>query len=122
MADAMQELRWALQALAQPAAVQLQLFPKFVCKADELALDFDNWCAVVQGQQTLTTEQRSALQSLDSLLMTTSGRHNAPHWSDEALRHDPLWEEVRELARNALASFGWSSEVPPSNRSVYVSG
>ncbi len=37
----MLRLKHSLQALAMPAEVQLTLFPDFVCKADELALDFD---------------------------------------------------------------------------------
>jgi hypothetical protein len=37
----MRRLMLSVQALAQPAEVQLSLLPDFVCKADELALDFD---------------------------------------------------------------------------------
>ncbi len=36
------QLQRAITALAQPAEVQLSLFPDFVCKADELALDFED--------------------------------------------------------------------------------
>ena len=35
-------LKHSLQALAMPAEIQLGLFPDWVCKADELALDFNN--------------------------------------------------------------------------------
>jgi hypothetical protein len=36
-------LRWANQALARPAEEQLALHPDFICKADELVLEVDEY-------------------------------------------------------------------------------
>jgi hypothetical protein len=42
-------LQHLLQALAMPPDVQLALLPDFVCKADELAMDFGEMYMVVRG-------------------------------------------------------------------------
>ncbi len=63
----MTRLQHSLQALAVPADVQLGLFPDFVCKVDELALDFDNWrlCVVDNSRVCLTDQQKTLLATLD---------------------------------------------------------
>ena len=43
----MERLKHSLQLLASQPAIQLGLLPDFVCKADELALEFDPWYVVV---------------------------------------------------------------------------
>ncbi len=66
LAGMMRRLKHSLQALAMPAEVQLSLYPDFVCKADELALDFDQWkdCVNSNGVGVLTDLQRRALTAL----------------------------------------------------------
>jgi hypothetical protein len=45
-----ERLKHSIQLLASPAEFQLKMLPDFVCKADELALDFDLWReAVLRG-------------------------------------------------------------------------
>lgn len=59
---------WTVQALAQPADVQVRLYPSFVAVADELALDHDEaqraFLRAAQGE--LTYEQLEALLSSDT--------------------------------------------------------
>ena len=43
------QFRWSLQALASDSDDQLSLFPDFVCKADELALDYGHWSRVARS-------------------------------------------------------------------------
>ena len=119
-----QRLRWALQALAAPAADQLRHTPAFAAQAEELALDIDNWFSVVRAGTvlTLSTEQRSALETIDRRLSLMSGRENVDLWGPEALRNAPAWAELRRLAAGALAAFGWPVEVPPANPDVYLPG
>ena len=114
----------ALQALALPAVVQVQLFPDFVCKADELALNFDHWssCMLAWYRDTLTPAQRDPIDAIDHHLARMSGTHNAALWTDEALHEAPEWNEVRQLARHALAAFGWEETTPPSYEHEYVPG
>jgi hypothetical protein len=33
-------------------------------------------------------------------------------WSEAALRHDQNWEQIRQLAADALKAFGWAAENP----------
>jgi len=109
----LQILQWALQALAQPAEVQLTLFPDFVCKTDELALDFDN--ALGATSDLLNSEQRECLRPIDKVLDEFSGEANASYWSEDALRNNSLWSYVRNMARHALELFGWPNVPPPKD-------
>lgn len=98
------QLRWSLQALAQPADVQLGLYPNFACKADELALEFrDAFLAVKEDAENLFgQEQAEALGRIEAHLKGFSGEANADHWTEEALCSDRLWAETRALAKDAL--------------------
>jgi hypothetical protein len=104
------QLEQAVRVAALPAYRQIESFPQGVVVADEIALDFDNWCKWVLGGKDappLTNEQRSSLISLDSRLSKMSGEHNADLWTEDALRCRPEWDDVRDEARKILDSFGW---------------
>jgi len=98
----MKEFIASLERLALPAEGQLASLPDGCCKADELALDFDNFCraegVVLQG------EVNGLVEELDHLLARMSGTANAELWTDEALRLRPEWEQVRSMARQILKS------------------
>jgi hypothetical protein len=119
----MRRLMHAVQALAHPADVQLTLFPSFVCKADELALDFGFFwdCAKSNDGERLTAEQTGILDEIDSQLDSMSGAQDAELWTNDALLENPLWGRTRELAKAALVAFNWPYEVPP-NENVYIPG
>ena len=112
-----EELRHSLQALAMPAEVQLGLYPDFVCKGDELALDFDNFFHAVRGSypDDFTAEQWTMLESIDRALAEMSGEENAHRWTDHAVRASSDWETIRGLARGALHALGWEVAAPPSS-------
>jgi hypothetical protein len=116
-------LKHSIQLLACPPEVQLNLLPSFVCRADELALDFDNWQLVALGnfRSELTTDQLSHLDAISRSLSELT-RGGSQHWTDDAVRKSPEWHEIRALASNALASFGWPIEIPPSHAEEYISG
>ena len=111
-----QQLCHAVQALACPAETQVTLYPSFVCKCDELALDFD---ASLRSAplNTLTNEQQHSLRALDHKLkaMSRGGRNYRDElWFDESsLCSSPHWEDVRALALVVLDAFGWPKEPPP---------
>ena len=107
-----------------PAEIQLTLFPSFVCKADELALDFDHWrfCVITNDSGILTEPQSRALAALDTQLDLMSGQENCILWTEEALSTRPEWTLVRSLAVDALAAFGWDVAVPPPSEDTYVPG
>jgi hypothetical protein len=119
-ASSLDQLKWALQALALPYEAQRNLFPSFACIADELALDFDHWRATAMHQHHFTPDQIAALASLDALLTEMTAEKDSGLWTDDALAHSPRWETVREHALNALGAFHWTLETPPSSRAVFV--
>lgn len=117
------QLQRAVVALAQPANIQLSLFPDFVCKADELALDFeDGLYEMVGHEDQFSGEQRAAISALGKLIFSKSGERHALFWTDTAVREHPFWEGIRIAAKEAVATCGWDlHSLPPSN-AVYVSG
>jgi hypothetical protein len=58
---------------------------------------------------------------LDEVLSKMTAEKNMDLWEDGvALSRYPQWQEVRECARRVLEKFGWSLEVPPTDRHFYV--
>ena len=114
-------LKHSIQLLACPAEVQLKLLPSFVCKADEFALDFDDWRLVAVGnfRSELTAGQLACLDAIDGRLSELSDM-GTEYWTDDAVRRSNEWQGIRALAAAALVSFGWPEEVPPSQADDYV--
>ena len=114
----LQQLKWSVQALAATPEVQLKLFPEFVCKPDELVLDFDQAATVWRESLEITREQLSALESIDA----TMDEMPPEIFTDEHVRTNVKWERLRQVAVNCLAAFGWPRDAPPEARSTYVPG
>lgn len=105
-----QELRQSLKTLAAPGDQALATLPDRVVKADELALDYDNFVqAVLQNfGSEFTSDQSSKLSRINELLSLMSGATNADLWTDDAVRSNPRWEEVRREANEAIRLLGWN--------------
>jgi len=114
----MTRFRWSLQALAAPAEIQLQLFPDFDWKVDELAIEFDQWYQVMKRRRTaFTIRAQKLLEDLNRKLDEISGPENSRYWMEDTLRTDTTWETIRDLARLALGAIGWPIENPMLSRS-----
>lgn len=101
-----------------PAEVQCRyLFPDFCAKADELALDFDNWCGAARGHLPMTQPQRAAIDAVNAMLdaMSRGGpKFDENLWTEDGLRTRSEWAEVRIAAVRALAAFGVPLAPPPN--------
>lgn len=117
-----QQFQWAVQALAQPAEIQPQLFPSFVMVPDELALDFDNWRIAFDDRygHVWSLEQRNAVVALDELLTMMSGPDKPEYWISDGCLNHPVWSEVRRLAAEVLSVFRWPQDRPPPDRALYA--
>ncbi len=95
--------------------------PSFVCKGDELALDFDQWhlVAVNNFRSELTADKLFMPDAISGSLPELA-RVGSKHWTDDAVRKSTEWQAIRALAAAALSSFGWPIEVPPSHADEYV--
>ncbi len=107
------QLRRSLHALAISGSGQRALFPDLVVKADELALDFDHWLAVIRTNYAsdLTRPQADALATIDQKLAIISrdgAEFDVELWTDEALNSSEHWADVRRFAASALEAFGWA--------------
>jgi len=117
------QLQYSIVCLAQPAEFQLSLFPDFVCKADELALNFEDGLYELVGHENeVTDNQRLALDGLDHLLSEMSKAGNSEVWTDEAVRTHPMWNEVRLKAKVVADAFHWDTQELPPNGATYVRG
>jgi hypothetical protein len=118
-----ERLKHSIQLLACPAEIQLKLLPDFVCKADEFALDFDHWKEVVlrNFSTDLSTDQKSSIERVDNSLLDLTGM-GPEHWTEEAVLKLEEWKHLRTLAVDALDSFGWLRQIPPSHADEYIGG
>jgi hypothetical protein len=115
------QLKYSLQALAQPVDIQLELFPNFVSIADEMALDLNHWSSVVIQNGLITSKQKALLEQLDALLEQMSSVAMKDNlWSTNALQEREEWATVRNLVTKILQEFSWTPEKPPVARSQYI--
>jgi hypothetical protein len=116
-----ERLKHSIQLLACSGEIQLKALPQFVCKADELALDFDHWrlVAVSNFRSELTPDQLSCLDAIDTSLSELT-RMGSESWTENAVRESDEWKSVRNRAAVALQSFGWPLQAPPSHADEFV--
>lgn len=72
---------------------------------DELALEFDDAFVPVRSMLDDSTSWAVELRRLDAKLTSISGQHHAGLWFASALTGEE-WNEVRALARKAIAARG----------------
>ncbi len=103
------ELVSSVRLLAAEAEEQAKLVPfgmyGELVNCDELALNFEDSYLMVAGlvhHSLLSPEAAQRLEALDAQLKAMSGWDKEELWTLRAVRSDPLWERVRELARSAL--------------------
>ena len=114
-------LKHSIQALAIPAGSQLNLFPDFAAKTDELALDFDHWLLCCLDNNMIDNQEAiTLLKELDQYFNDISGESNADLWTEQELKNRNEWEFVREKAKAILVVFGWDLENPPDYKHEYV--
>ena len=75
---------------------------------DELALELEDNLFILPNLLNaglIQMETVDSIKPLDIFLDENSGQENADFWARDALHHDERWNEVRRLARTALAAF-----------------
>lgn len=119
-----ERLQYATQALAAPADVQLQLYPAFAARPDELALDYGEALARAMTQPEWDRKVRGAgrelLLKLEDWLnqMSVPERHHV--WTERGLREAPEWAAIRATASAALALLNWPEGPPPRRPDIFV--
>ena len=102
---------WALQALAQPAKIQIDFFPDFVNAADELAL---TWEEAIEDLdlQILPVEAQGSIKELDEYMVSISGKGNERIWTSEAIFNSVEWARMRKMAEKTIFDLGWVKQLP----------
>ena len=100
----MKNLIEAVRVLSLPGEQQLASQPSGSAKADELALGFDDAFRFWKPRRwsEFSEEEKSALAAIDAALAAMSDEKNGALWSEDAVRHDPRWQRLREKAQAAL--------------------
>ena len=114
---------WSVRALAQPAHVQLGLYPDFVCVADELVLEFDEWRQKILDSPVASNWSEGRMRMIDELdqqIVRMSEEHDEDLWTERALVERGEWGRIRELAERLVQEMNWSSEPPPRDRDLFV--
>lgn len=105
-------LREALAVLALPADEQVRANGPG-CVACDLLNDFDHARLVAVGNaaEQLSDEQRKLLDTIDGVMRAMQ----KPDYEcfTSAVLHRPVWQQLRELATEALSVFGWPATVEP---------
>ncbi|KAE9628899.1 hypothetical protein [Parasedimentitalea maritima] len=101
------DLTWLLRTFAQPADVQFDLYCSFTGVADDLASDFET-AILHKGDGFL--DRNPDIKAFDKLLEKHFGQPE--YWTEEALKHDPFWEQLRIEAAAILGMRG-ISKLPP---------
>lgn len=106
-----EQFEWALLALAQPAKIQLGLFPDFANAADELALSWEEALEDTDLDE-LSDNARSAIKELDDYMLSISGQENAELWTNESVSSSVQWAKMRKMASRVIKEFGWINSSP----------
>jgi hypothetical protein len=108
------ELMASLQALAMPAVVQIELFPKGVCLACELTEDFENFSRAFSAacEKSTRAKSKDALAEIRKCIEDLSQEGDFVCWDERRIRESAGWEKLRELSKAALVSLGWPIEAP----------
>ena len=110
--DRHRELSKVIRILALPAEETLAALPEGPDRPDRLALRFDEeYTAFMAKLVDLPSEaQLVSLQELDRALNAMSSPNDQALWTEEAVVHAPEWEQIRFLARQVVAAFGWEAQ------------
>jgi hypothetical protein len=106
-----EQFEWSLLALAQPAKIQLGLFPDFANAADELAL---SWEEALEDTDldALPDNAKIAIKELDDYMLSISGKDNAELWTSESISSSVQWAKMRKIACKAVNELGWVKSSP----------
>jgi hypothetical protein len=97
-----ERLRFALQVLAAPFEEQREVNSASPTQVADFATDFDEARRLAAAFMSLGQDERGALFHLDQALQQVGDACTL-----DALRRDPVWEQVRDLAALALDAFDW---------------
>jgi hypothetical protein len=102
-------LREALAVLALPADEQVRVNGPG-CAVCDLREDFYHARTVaLENASQLSEEQRNILGAIDSVVRSMQGP-DIDCFNNEGFRR-PVWQRLRELAADALCTFGWEGAV-----------
>jgi hypothetical protein len=102
--------------------MQKKLFPPFVHLSDELLLIFDDafqFLSDMIENNEISLEQRDFFIKIDKYSKFLTEK--CPDcFSDNMLKNDKRWDNMRELSKNTLKIMQWSSNKPDLSYYTFV--
>lgn len=89
----------AIKLVAAPPIDQLDAFPDFVCKPDEIALTFDEVFSLIDDTTSISTEIYSKMKNINELFNT----FRKEDWTEDAVKNSKNWQLVRQMAKDLLS-------------------
>jgi hypothetical protein len=114
LVEQLKYLKAATQALGISFEQQKPLFPEAIVVPEEIILTFyDNTVFFGELFETkhFTKDQFDTFNRLGEFCANLSDTHK-DKFTEGALQTDPVWIEVRKLAKEALDKMGWEITVP----------
>lgn len=107
-------IKLAIQPLALPAEEQIKLHSGAVV-TDELLLDFDHASAVLPGNYKDMLSGGQIIH-LDKIRTKIDEIQNSDMniFELSSLQNNELWEQLRQLGKDALKEFSLGPELPPN--------
>jgi hypothetical protein len=106
------QVRISLQLLASESQHQINHFSPHVDIIGELFWDYETYSSAIRTYWEISENQVVRLKALLNCFNALDDPASNDFWTVEALSSDPRWEEVRNLAKQALTAFNWTIEVP----------
>lgn len=112
----------AIRLLAMDAETQFSLLPDFVCVPDELATTFCDAFDVIGRYlpEIWGNEVTSLCQALYTTFDQMTSEAPEEFFSDDAVRHDQRWQNVREQAKTILSKVNLPPATPALHWITYV--
>ncbi|QMT33966.1 hypothetical protein LNQ82_05720 [Conchiformibius steedae DSM 2580] len=117
------ELRLAIQALAQPSNIQKKLVQNSPIVGEELILYYSDAIESYfeSDHLDMSASQNIALKQLDDFILSKSGHEYQDIWLNPEKLDGSEWQHIRYLATIVAKEFNWTLESPQPLYTIIIS-
>lgn len=103
-------VEYGARVLALPYDLQVSVFGDAEGISEDLMEYWEDAICYLKMAGGVTLAQQEIVNCIEDFL--NAFEPSDPFWLNEHLRSDPRWDELRRLAKDLIAAFGWSGGVP----------
>lgn len=109
-AEMLEIVEYGVRVLALPYDLQVNVFGGAEGITEDLMEYWEGATCYLKMAGGGTSQQEDVVDHIETLL--NEFEPNDPFWLNEHLRDDPRWDQLREMAKELIAAFGWEGGVP----------